>query len=178
MWSGTSSWGRRTSRGGKAGSVRGLLLTRPYPRQMPLRRALEQVEPYRPQPPMRELQAQLGLDRIVKLASNEGPFGPLPAAVAAFDGSARELNRYPDAGGTRLREALAARFEVPVEQVVLGNGADELIRLAALATLDPGERAVYPWPSFQSYPTAVAAAAGEATEVPMRERSFDLAALL
>jgi histidinol-phosphate aminotransferase len=127
---------------------------------------------------MRQLQAELGLDRIVKLASNEGPFGALPAAVAAFDASARELNRYPDAGGTRLREALAARFEVPVEQVVLGNGADELIRFAALATLDPGERAVYPWPSFQSYPTAVAAAAGESLEVPMRERAFDLDATL
>jgi histidinol-phosphate aminotransferase len=145
---------------------------------MPLRRALEGVEPYRPQPPMRQLQAELGLDRIVKLASNEGPFGPLPAAVAAFEASTRELNRYPDAGGMRLREALALRFGVSVEQVVLGNGADELIRFAALATLDPGDRAVYPWPSFQSYPTAVAAAAGEAAEVPLRDRAFDLDALL
>src|SRR5436190_19301767 len=145
---------------------------------MPLRRALERVEPYRPQPPMRQLQAELGLDRIVKLASNEGPFGPLPAAVAAFDGSARELNRYPDGGGTRLREALAARFDVPSEHVVLGNGADELIRLAALATLDPGDRAIYPWPSFQSYPTAAAAAAADAHPIPMRERAFDLDAIL
>ena len=145
---------------------------------MPVRRALALVEPYRPQPPMRQLQAQLGLDRIVKLASNEGPFGPLPAAVAAFEASTRELNRYPDAGGTRLREELAKRFAVPVDQIVLGNGADELIRLAALATLDPGDRAVYPWPSFQSYPTAVAAAAGESTAVPMRDRAFDLDALL
>jgi histidinol-phosphate aminotransferase len=127
---------------------------------------------------MRQLQAELGLERIVKLASNEGPFGPLPAAVAAFEGCTLDLNRYPDAGAIRLREALAARYDVPVEQVVVGNGADELIRFAALATLDPGERAVYPWPSFQSYPTAVAAAAGEATAVPMRERAFDLDALL
>src|SRR3954447_11246138 len=138
---------------------------------MPLRRALERVEPYRPQPPMRRLQAELGLDRIVKLASNEGPFGPLPAAVAAFEAAAGELNRYPDADGMRLREELAKRHDVPVEQVVLGNGADELIRFAALATLDPGDAAVYPWPSFQSYPTAVASAAGEAVEVPMRERA-------
>jgi histidinol-phosphate aminotransferase len=145
---------------------------------MPLRKALEQVDPYQPQPPMRQLQAQLGLDRIVKLASNEGPFGPLPAAMAAFEAAALELNRYPDAGGTRLREALAARYEVPVEHVVLGNGADELIRLAALATLDPGDRGVYPWPSFQSYPTTVAAAAGEPMPVALRERAFDLDALL
>ena len=145
---------------------------------MPLRKALEQVEPYRPQPPMRQLQRELGLDRIVKLASNEGPFGPLPAAMAAFEAAALELNRYPDAGATPLREAISERFEVPPEQVVLGNGADELIRFAALATLDPGDRAVYPWPSFQSYPTAVAAAAGEPIAVPMRDRAFDLDALL
>src|SRR3954447_24229701 len=106
---------------------------------MPLRRALQRVEPYRPQAPMRALQAELGLDRIVKLASNEGPFGPLPAAVAAFEAAAAELNRYPDGGGTRLRQALAEKHGVDPTQVVLGNGADELIRLAALATLDPGD---------------------------------------
>lgn len=136
------------------------------------------MEPYRPQPPMRRLQEQLGLDRIIKLASNEGPFGPLPAAVAAFDAAARELNRYPDAGATRLREALAEKHAVPAEQIVVGNGADELIRFAALATLDPGDRAVFPWPSFQSYPTAVAAAAADAVAVPMRARSFDFDAIL
>jgi histidinol-phosphate aminotransferase len=146
---------------------------------MPLRRALERVEPYRPQPPMRRLQQELGLDRIVKLASNEGAFGPLPAAVAAFDAAAAELNRYPDAGGLRLREALADKHDVPMEQIVLGNGADELIRLAALATLDPGDRAVYPWPSFQSYPTAAACAAGDGIPVALAPtRAFDLDAVL
>lgn len=127
---------------------------------------------------MRRLQEQLGLARIVKLASNEGAFGPLPAAVAAFEGAARELNRYPDGGALRLRAALAERHSVDPEQVVIGNGADELIRLAALATLDPGDRAVYPWPSFQSYPTAAAAAAADGVPVPMRARSFDFDAVL
>src|SRR3954447_10921734 len=145
---------------------------------MPLRRALAQVEPYRPQPPMRQLQKQLGLERMIKLASNEGPFGPLPAAVAAFEAAGRELNRYPDAGATPLREALAERYGLPPEQVVLGNGADELIRLAALATLDPGDRAVFPWPSFQSYPTAAAAAAADGVTVPMRDRKCDLDAVI
>jgi histidinol-phosphate aminotransferase len=145
---------------------------------VPLRKALEHVEPYRPQPPMRRLQAELGLKRLVKLASNEGPFGPLPAAVAAFEGSTRELNRYPDGSGTHLRDELARRYVVPPEQIVLGNGADELIRFAAVASLDPGDRAVYPWPSFQSYPTAVAAAAGRSTPVALRDRALDLDALL
>src|SRR4051812_22186557 len=145
---------------------------------MPLRPALAQVEPYRPQRPMRELQAQLGLERIVKLASNEGAFGPLPAAVAAFEGAVGELNRYPDAGGLRLREALGERFGLPVEQVVLGNGADELIRLAAVATLDSGDTAAFPWPSFPSYVAAAACSGAGALRVPPRGRASDLDALL
>jgi histidinol-phosphate aminotransferase len=145
---------------------------------MPLRRALVDVEPYRPQAPMRDIQAELGLDRIVKLSSNEGAFGPLPAAVAAFEAAAAELNRYPDGGALRLRAELAKRHGVPLEQVVLGNGADELIRLCAVAVLDPGDRGVLPWPSFPSYATSVACCGGEAVRVPLNGRAIDLDALL
>jgi histidinol-phosphate aminotransferase len=145
---------------------------------MPLRRALIDVEPYRPQAPTREIQAELGLDRIVKLSSNEGAFGPLPAAVAAFEAAAAELNRYPDGGGLRLRAELAKRHGVPLEQVVLGNGADELIRLCAVAVLDPGDRGVLPWPSFPSYATSIACCGGEAVRVPLNGRAIDLDGLL
>ncbi len=145
---------------------------------MPLRKALAQVEPFRPQRPMREIQADLGLERMVKLASNEGAFGPLPAAVAAFETAAAELNRYPDAGGARLRGELARRHDVPPERIVLGNGADELIRLCAVATLDPGCRAVFPWPSFPSYVASAACSGGEPVKVPLSERRPDLDALL
>lgn len=141
---------------------------------MPLRDALAAVQPYRPQRPMRELQEELGLERIVKLASNEGAFGPLPAAVAAFEASVRELNRYPDGGGVRLREALADRHGVDPAQVVLGNGADELIRLCAVATLDAGDTAAFFWPSFPSYVAAAACCGAEAVRVP----AGDLDALL
>jgi histidinol-phosphate aminotransferase len=123
---------------------------------------------------MLELQAELGVDRMIKLASNEGAFGPLPAAEAAFEAAARGLNRYPDGGGMRLREALAERHGVPVEQIVLGNGADELIRLCAVATLDAGDRCVFPWPSFPSYVAAAACSAAEAVRVPLAGRRFDL----
>lgn len=132
---------------------------------MPLRDALAAVQPYRPQRPMRELQEELGLERIVKLASNEGAFGPLPAAVAAFEASVRDLNRYPDGGGVRLREALAERHGLDPSQVVLGNGADELIRLCAVATLDAGDRAAFFWPSFPSYVSAAACCGSEAVRV-------------
>jgi histidinol-phosphate aminotransferase len=116
---------------------------------------------------MHKLQAELGLDRIVKLASNEGAFGPLPAAVAAFEAAAGQLNRYPDGGAMRLREALAERHGLPVEQIVLGNGADELIRLCAVATLDSGDGAAFPWPSFPSYVSAAACSGAEPIQVPL-----------
>src|SRR5919198_5382930 len=145
---------------------------------MPLRRALVDVEPYRPAPPMRAIQAELGLPRIVKLSSNEGAFGPLPAAVAAFEAAAAELNRYPDGGGLRLREALAQRHEVELEQVVLGNGADELIRLCAVASLETGDRAAFPWPSFPSYAASAACCGAEPVKVPLDGRQIDLDGVL
>ena len=127
---------------------------------------------------MRELQAELGLERMVKLASNEGAFGPLPAAVAAFEAAAGELNRYPDGGGYRLRSALGERHGVPPEQIVLGNGADELIRLCAVATLEAGDRAVFPWPSFPSYVASAACCGAEPVQVALAGRAPDLDALL
>jgi histidinol-phosphate aminotransferase len=145
---------------------------------VPLRAALEHVEPYRPQRPAHELQRELGLDRIVKLASNEGAFGPLPAAVAAFEAAAGTLNRYPDGGGVRLREELARGHDLPAGQVVLGNGADELIRLCAVATLDAGDRAVLPWPSFPSYVVSAASAGAQPVAVPLAGRRIDVDRLL
>ena len=124
---------------------------------------------------MHELQRELGLERMVKLASNEGAFGPLPAAVAAFEAAAGSLNRYPDAGGLKLREELARRHQLPVEQVVLGNGADELIRLCAVTTLDAGDRGILPWPSFPSYVVSAASAGAIPVMAPLDgERRIDL----
>jgi histidinol-phosphate aminotransferase len=145
---------------------------------VPLRDALARVDPYRPARPMAELQASLGLERIVKLSSNEGAFGPLPAAVAAFEAAVSHLNRYPDGGGVPLREALAEHHGLPPGQVVLGNGADELIRLCAVATLDPGDAAAYPWPSFPSYRTAARCGGAEPLAVPLAGRAPDLDGLL
>jgi len=127
---------------------------------------------------MHELQRELGLERIVKLGSNEGAFGPLPAAASAFEACAGSLDRYPDPSGGALRERLAARYGVGAEQVVLGDGADELIRFCGLVTLDPGDRAVFPWPSFPSYVAAAGCCGAEAVHVPLRERAPDLDAVL
>jgi histidinol-phosphate aminotransferase len=87
---------------------------------------------------------------VIKLASNEGPFGPFPAALEALARTS-ELNRYPDGGGYRLRQALADRHGVGFDEIVLGAGADGVIDYITQATLDPGDEVVFGWPSFPSY---------------------------
>jgi histidinol-phosphate aminotransferase len=124
------------------------------------------------------LARQHGLDRIVKLASNEGAFGPLPEALAAYEAAEAQLNRYPDAGAARLRQAIAERHGLEPEQVVPGNGADEMIRLCGAAVLDAGDAAVFPWPSFPSYVAAATVHGAGVVRVPLRDRAFDLDAVL
>src|SRR5581483_10839173 len=100
---------------------------------------------------MEEVQRELGLERVIKLASNEGPFGPLPAALEAMARVAGDLNRYPDGGAVLLQTALAERHGVAFEEVCAGAGADGCIDMLSQAILDPGDEVVCGWPSFPSY---------------------------
>jgi histidinol-phosphate aminotransferase len=143
-----------------------------------LRPALAELVPYEPGKPIEEVQRELGLDRVVKLASNEGPFGPFPAAVEALERSARELNRYPDGGAFRLRTALAERHGVAFEEVALGAGADGVIDSVTQATLDPGDELVIGWPSFPSYVIDARKLGAVPVTVPLRDHRYDLDALL
>src|SRR5579862_5921190 len=88
------------------------------------RPAVSDLQPYQPGKPVEDVQRELGLERVVKLASNEGPFPPFPAALEAMERAALELNRYPDGGTYRLHEALAERHGVAFAQVIAGAGAD------------------------------------------------------
>src|SRR4029078_7599227 len=85
--------------------------------------AVRDLVPYEPGKPVEEVQRELGLERVVKLASNEGAFGPFPDARAAIEACAAELNRYPDGGAYRLRAALAERFDLRFEEVAVGAGS-------------------------------------------------------
>ena len=143
-----------------------------------VRPALEHLVPYEPGKPVETLQRELGLDRIVKLASNEGQFGPFPEAVEAIEGATRELNRYPDGGCYRLREALAERHDVAFEETVVAAGADAVIGYACLATLDPGDEIVTPWPSFLSYVLDPLKLAANPVRVELAEGRVDIDALL
>jgi histidinol-phosphate aminotransferase len=143
-----------------------------------IRPALAGLVPYEPGKPVEEVQRELGLERVVKLASNEGPYGPFPAAREAIARASLELNRYPDGGSYRLRKALAERHDVRFEQVTVCAGADAVIGYTVLAMLDPGDEAVTGWPSFPSYVLDPLKVGGVPVRVPLREDRFDLDAML
>jgi histidinol-phosphate aminotransferase len=140
--------------------------------------AVAGLTPYEPGKPVDEVQRELGLSRVVKLASNEGPFPPFPAALEAIDRAARELNRYPDGGAYRLRAALAERFEIAFEQVAVGAGADGLIDCASQAFLDAGDEIVCGWPSFPSYVIDAAKLGAAPIRVPLADGRYDLDAMV
>ncbi len=142
------------------------------------RPAVEELTPYQPGRPVEDVQRELGLARVVKLASNEGPFPPLPAAVEAIERAAGELNRYPDGGSYRLHEALAARHGVAFAEVAVGAGADGCIDLLSQATLDPGDEVVCAWPSFPSYVIDARKLGAVPVLVPLRQLRHDLDAML
>lgn len=136
------------------------------------------LTPYVPGKPIEELQRELGLARVVKLASNENPIGPSPKALSALASVASTLNRYPDGGAHALRSALAERWKVQLDQVILGNGSDEILGLLARAFLAPGEEAVMADQTFVIYKMEVTAAHGVPVEIPLRRGHHDLSAMV
>src|SRR3954470_11226001 len=142
------------------------------------RPSVRALTPYQPGKPVEDVQRELGLARVVKLASNEGPFGPFPAAEEALARNVQELNRYPDGGSYRLHAALAERHDVPFEQVSVGAGADGCIDMLSQAILDPGDEVVCGWPSFPSYVIYAAKQGAVPRTVELSEHRYDLDALL
>ena len=133
--------------------------------------------PYVPGKPIEELQRELGLPRAIKLASNENPIGPSPQALAVLAETAPTLHRYPDGGAFRLRGALAERWKVTPDHVILGNGSDELLGLLARTFLSPGDEAVMAEQTFVIYKMEVKAAHGVVVEVPQKNWHHDLPAM-
>src|SRR6056297_1510613 len=115
------------------------------------------LEPYQPGKPVAELEREYGITNIIKLASNENPLGPPPAALEAVSAAVGDLSRYPDANGFELARKLAARHGVPSECITLGNGSNDLLVLLAECFLSPGLEAVYSRHAFAVYPLAVQA---------------------
>ena len=138
------------------------------------------IAPYQPGKPIAELAREMGLDeaRIVKLASNENPLGASPRALAAIENVLMDLARYPDGGGFELKQALSARLGVVPGRIVLGNGSNDVLELAARAFLAPGTSAVYSQYAFAVYPLAIQAVGAQGIEAQAKDWGHDLEAML
>jgi histidinol-phosphate aminotransferase len=124
------------------------------------------LAPYVPGKPIEELERELGIRNIVKLASNENPAGPSPLALAAMQRALSDTWLYPDGSGHVLKQKLAAQLGVGTDQITLGNGSNDVLVLLAEAFLRPGLNAVYSQYAFAVYPIAVQSTGATGITVP------------
>lgn len=147
--------------------------------RIPIRPNVRLMEPYSPGKPISEVKRELGLEHVVKLASNENPFGPSPLAMQAVKRAAADMHLYPDGAAYELREAISRKFGLPHAQLLVGNGSDELIHLLGLVLLgSPEDQIVVGDPSFVRYDAAAQLAPCELVKVPLdRCQVHDLSAM-
>jgi histidinol-phosphate aminotransferase len=138
---------------------------------------LEGLERYEPGKPIEEVQRESGIRRVVKLASNENPLGPSPAALAAAHTALAQAHRYPDGPATALRKSLSLKHGVEPTQIAIGNGATEVMGLLVRAFLGPEHNAVVADRAFSRFRQAVGARNRRARLVPMRDSTHDLEAM-
>lgn len=144
------------------------------------RRALPGVQslrPYEPGKPIDELKRELGLDDVVKLASNENPLGASPLALAAARDALDDAALYPDGNGFELKRALGAHHGIGTDRITLGSGSDHVIELIARAFLGPGRNAVMSQYGFAIYAIVTQAAGAELRVAPARDHAHDLDAV-
>lgn len=141
---------------------------------------VSKIKPYVPGKPVKELERELGIKGSIKLASNENPLGPSKKAVEAlrkFFQNGHELSRYPDSNGYYLKSAISERLNVDSDEIILGNGSNELIDIAVRTFVGPGDEAVMATPSFVAYSIAVKSVGGIIKEVPLLDYRHDLAGI-
>jgi histidinol-phosphate aminotransferase len=141
------------------------------------------IKPYIPGKPIEELEREIGIKDSIKLASNENPVGPSSKALKFIidtlgnSNPSNSINRYPDGSGYHLKKALSERLSVREDELILGNGSNELIDIAARTFLQPGDEAVMAHPSFIVYHLAVQAIGGRPVQIPLKDYTHDLEAM-
>jgi histidinol-phosphate aminotransferase len=138
------------------------------------RTAVEAVTPYEAGKPLETLMAELGLADLVRLSANENLLGPSARVIEAVRREAASIHLYPDGGSGALRDALARQLGISPDQIVVGNGADELITLIALAAFEPDDEIVMPHPSFEPYATGANIAGARTVQSPLAGYETDL----
>ncbi|MFP3867974.1 MAG: histidinol-phosphate transaminase [Desulfobacteraceae bacterium] len=133
---------------------------------------------YTPGKPLEELERELGISGAIKLASNENPLGPSPLALKAIHSQLANLNRYPDSGAYYLKQRLSRHLGIRPEQLILGNGSDEILELIVRTFLQPGEEVLSFTPSFLIYGLLTQGAGGIFRPLPLKDFRVDLEALI
>lgn len=133
--------------------------------------------PYEPGKPIEEVEREYGIANSIKLASNENPLGPSPKALAAIRAKLDQLHLYPDGDCFYLRRGVAQKLGVAPENLIFGNGSNEIIELAVRTLMRPGDEAVMAEQAFVVYPLIVQAVGGKKKAVPLRNFTHDLAAI-
>ena len=132
------------------------------------------IKPYIPGKPIDEVKREMGLKSVIKLASNENPYPPSSKVLAAVNKAAREINRYPDGGCFVLRRILAKKLNVDDDQLIFGNGSDEIIVLAVKAFAAKGDDVIIAKPSFLIYEIASTLSGARLHQVPLKDFRYDL----
>ncbi|WEG11364.1 histidinol-phosphate transaminase [Pullulanibacillus sp. KACC 23026] len=143
-----------------------------------MKKQLKGLTAYKPGKQTDEVKRELGLSEITKLASNENPFGCSPLAVEGIQSVLHELQLYPDGYATNLRKAMSEHLGVAENQLIFGNGTDELIHLLSRALLEAGTNTVYPWPTFPQYRHNAIVDGAEVRQVPLIDGQQDLEGML
>lgn len=138
---------------------------------------IESLTPYEAGKPIEEVARELGLSDIIKLASNENPLGPSPKAMQAVRSALSEGHRYPDAAAFRLRERLAAFHDVPHDEIIQGNGSNEILELLIRTFSTRQDHVVFAEPAFVVYKLASLAHGVPFTAVPTKDWTHDLPAM-
>jgi histidinol-phosphate aminotransferase len=138
---------------------------------------LNHLKPYQAGKPLEELERELGLTDAIKLASNENPLGPSPLALAAIRDNLGSLHRYPDSHAYYLKEDLARHLGISPQQLILGNGSDEVLDLLVRALVPPGGEVLSTTHTFLMYGLLTQAVGGIFRKVPLKDKRVDLKAV-
>ena len=132
------------------------------------------IQPYSPGKPLKELEREYGISNSIKLASNENPLGPSPKAIEAIKGAVENINRYPDARGHDLTKKISESLGIGQENIVLGNGSDEIIGMLTRALIQAHDEVIMPWPSFLMYDIMIRSVGAIPVYVPLNSLLIDL----
>ncbi|AYC28457.1 histidinol-phosphate transaminase [Paenisporosarcina cavernae] len=143
-----------------------------------VRKELATMQSYSPGKPIWELQKEYGIEEVIKLSSNENALGASPAAKDAIAQYVASIHRYPDAHTSLLRDAISSVYDVERDNIIIGNGADEIIKLISETFLTSGDEVIVPTPSFSEYDFGANLMGATVVKVPLTETfEYDLTAV-